>query len=136
MMFFRKRMVPPTPPSLVKLYVATVSLMSGAGSSTPISDQVPELRYAQPEVPCAGTAATAEPVSCVAGATTGTGETPVSVATAGRSGPSTCPGCTTVPRMFVGRFNALSRSYAQPRAVGSYIWLVVALLNSLTLIPV
>src|SRR5262249_3367356 len=92
MMFFRNRIVPPTPPSLVKLYLATLSLISGADSSTPISDQVPELRYAQPEIPCNGTAATAEPVSCVAGATTGTGVTPVSVATAGRNGPSTWPG--------------------------------------------
>ena len=91
MMFFRKRIVPPTPPSLVKLYRSALSLMSGPAISTPISDQVPELMYAQ-ESPWAGTAATAEPVSCDAGAITGTASSPVSGRQTGRSGPSTVPG--------------------------------------------
>ena len=42
-MFFRKRTVPPTPPSLVKLAASAGSPTRGDGSSTPISDQVPEL---------------------------------------------------------------------------------------------
>src|SRR5262249_22050175 len=105
------------------------------GSSTPISDQVPELMYAQ-ESPLAGTAAMAEPVSCVAGAVTGTGLTPVSLASAGRRGPRTVAGAAARARNFVGRPNAFTRPYAQPRAVGSYIWLVVALVNSITFTPV
>ena len=43
-MFFSKRIVPQTPPSLVKLKRQAVSLMTGSGLSTPISDHVPELR--------------------------------------------------------------------------------------------
>ena len=43
MMFLRKRIVPPTPPSLVKLAARASSLTSGPGNSTPISDHVPEL---------------------------------------------------------------------------------------------
>ena len=89
-------MVPPTPPSLVKLYWSTCSSMRGAGSSAPISDQVPELMYAQ-FAPWAGTAATAEPVSCDAGAMTGAAFRPVSTAMVCRSGPRTVPGATTVP---------------------------------------
>ena len=43
-MFFRKRVVPPTPPSLVKL-CRQGRLVDAAASavSTPMSDQVPEL---------------------------------------------------------------------------------------------
>src|SRR5206468_1085081 len=111
------------------------SVTSGRGSSAPMSDQVPELMYAQ-DSPRAGTAATADPVSCVAGATTGTGVTPVSVATDGRSGPSTIPGATIVPSIFAGRPNFWTRSYAQVRVIGSSIWLVLASVNSLTLMPV
>src|SRR6266481_340443 len=99
--------------------------MRGWGISAPISDQVPELMYAH-DVPCAGTAATAEPVSCEAGAMTGTEVKPVSTATPERSGPSTVPGATSVPRMCAGSPNAFTRPNAQPFAVGSYIWLVLA----------
>src|SRR5687767_6060816 len=134
-MFFNSRVVPATPPSLVKFAASVPSLTSGCGNSAPISDQVPELMYAH-DSPRAGTAATAEPVSCVAGATTGTGVTPVSVATDLRNGPSTVPGGTTVPSIFVGRPNFWIRSYAQPRLAGSSIWLVLASVNSLTLMPV
>src|SRR5262249_11482960 len=109
--------------------------MSGAGISTPISDPVPELMYAQ-EAPCAGTAATAAAVSCDAGAMTGAGLTPASVATDARSGPSTVPGWTRLPSSRVGRPNAWIRPNAQPRAVGPYIWLVLASVTSLTVTPV
>ena len=44
MMFFSSRIVPATPPSLVKLYLIVSAVMTGRGTSTPSSDQVPELR--------------------------------------------------------------------------------------------
>ena len=44
MMFLRSRVVPPIPPSLVKLAARVASLMTGRGTSTPRSDHVPELR--------------------------------------------------------------------------------------------
>ena len=76
-------------------------------------------------MPRAGTAATAAPVSCVAGATTGTGDAPVSVATAVRSGPSTVPGGMMLPRMCAGSPNACTSGKAQPFAVGSYSCVVL-----------
>src|SRR5947209_1611063 len=100
-----------------------------------MSDQVPELMYAQERAP-AGTAATAEAVSCVAGTMTGTGPAPVSVASAGRIGPSSVPGCTSVPKSLPGNPNARTRSYAQVRALGSIIWLVLASVYSLHWMPV
>src|SRR5262249_49555877 len=106
-----------------------------AGISAPINDHVPELMYAH-DVPCAGTAATAEPVSCDAVATTGTGFNPVSAATDARSGLSTVPGCTMLPKIFEGRLNASTNSNAQPRVAGLSICVVLALLNSFTLTPV
>ena len=42
-MFFNSRMVPPTPPSLVKLSCSTASLTTGCGDSMPIKAQVPRL---------------------------------------------------------------------------------------------
>ena len=68
-MFLSSRVVPQTPPSLVKSSSMARGVMIGAGSSVPSSDQVPELRNAV--VPLAETAANAEPVSWLAGATTG-----------------------------------------------------------------
>src|SRR5262249_61729586 len=96
----------------------------GAGSSPPISAHVPELMYAPrgdqpPGPPAPGPAATAEPVSCVAGTTTCAGLMPVSVAIAGRSGPSTVPGWTIVPRMCAGSSNALTSGNAHIFVVGS-----------------
>ena len=43
-MFLSRRIVSQTPPSLVKLNASAVSFTTGCGVSTPISDQVPELR--------------------------------------------------------------------------------------------
>src|SRR5262249_6574084 len=102
----------------------------------------PELRYAQlgEAVPSlagsAGTAATADPVSCEAGAITGTGPAPVSAITVGRRGPSRLPGGTMVPSMRAGRSKAFIRPKAQFLLEGSSIWLVLASVNSFTLIPV
>src|SRR5262245_18496571 len=117
MMFFRNRTVPPTPPSLVKLAARAPSPVNGAGSSTPISDHGPELMYAH-DSPRAGTAATAEAVSCDAVAITGMGCTPVSLATQARRGPSTVPGLTSVPSTCPGRPNDCTSGYAQLRVVG------------------
>ena len=60
-MFFSSRVVPQTPPSLVKFSSRARDVMIGAGSSVPSSDHVPELRNAL--VPPASTAATADAVS-------------------------------------------------------------------------
>ena len=61
MMFFSTRVVPPTPPSFVKLKARASGVMIGAGASVPIKDHVPELINAVS--PPAAIAATAEPVS-------------------------------------------------------------------------
>ena len=105
-MFLRKRVVPPTPPSLVKFASRAASLSRGCFNSTPISDQVPELMYAHEEDEDAGTAAMADAVSCDAGAITGAALIPVSATTEGRSGPRTVPGWTSVPRISAGMPNA------------------------------
>ncbi len=42
-MFFNKRIVSPTPPSLVKFSSRHLSLTTGCGLSTPINDHVPLL---------------------------------------------------------------------------------------------
>jgi hypothetical protein len=60
--FFRKRVVPSTPPSFVKLYFIASLVSIGLFSSTPINDHVPELKKAQ-SFPSAGTDTTAEAVS-------------------------------------------------------------------------
>ena len=49
-------------------------------------------------------------VSCDAGAITGAAFNPVSAVSAVRSGPSTVPGCTSVPRMRSGRPKPRTRS--------------------------
>ena len=47
-MFFSSRVVPQTPPSLVKFASSARGVMIGRGTSVPSSDQVPELRNARP----------------------------------------------------------------------------------------
>ena len=42
--FFRNRVVPSTPPSLVKFIAHDSSVMTGAGNSMPMSDHVPDER--------------------------------------------------------------------------------------------
>src|SRR4029453_18150021 len=68
-MFLSSRVVPETPPSLVKFSSRDRVVMIGASTSAPSRDQVPELRKAR-RGPTA-TDATADPVSWQAGATTG-----------------------------------------------------------------
>src|ERR671912_912578 len=41
MTFFKRRVLPPNPPSLVKLALSPSSVATGPGSSTPTRDQVP-----------------------------------------------------------------------------------------------
>jgi hypothetical protein len=84
----RYRIVPSTPPSLVKLARRDASLRTGASSSTPTSDQVPHEIYANCS-DAAGTPTTADAVSCEPTATTsGLSGTPRSAST----GPITVPG--------------------------------------------
>src|SRR5207302_8921725 len=71
MTIFRRRVVTPTPPSLVKFSHRASAVTTGASSSVPTRDHVPELRNAVPSR--AEMAATADPVSWVAGAITDTG---------------------------------------------------------------
>ena len=42
-MFFSSRILPATPTSLVKFSASDSALMTGASSSSPINDHVPEL---------------------------------------------------------------------------------------------
>ena len=96
--------------------------MSGSASSAPITDQVPELIQAKSPrcpPPAAGTAATAEPVSWLAGAMIGTGPTPSSAARAVCSGPSTVPAGTTSGKMPVGISRAARSGPAQASRRGS-----------------
>ena len=67
--FRSRRKVPATPPSFVKLAAKVSSVISGSSTSRPTSDHVPTLRKAE-SASRNGTAATAEPVSCVATAIT------------------------------------------------------------------
>src|SRR5437867_2165063 len=91
-MFFRKRIVPQTPPSLVKFRSRALVVMIGAVSSVPRSDHVPELMNAR--LPPAFTDATADAVSWQAGAITvvpaSDGDTSL------RSAPTDVPGGTMV----------------------------------------
>src|ERR1051325_167540 len=127
-MFFNSRYVPSTPPSLVKLKASTCGDSCASETSTPISDHVPELRYAQvldsAPLPSncnrgsTGTAATAEAVSCEAGAMTAISFKPVRFAMDLRREPTCVPGATTSGKSLPGRPNRFSKSYDQRRFVG------------------
>ena len=131
-MFLSKRVVPQTPPSLVKFSSRARAVITGAPSSVPSSDHVPELRNAR--CPSARTAATAEPVSWQAGATTrvpwsdGCASAPMR--------PTIVPGSTTGGRMRVGTSSICSRSVAHDRVRASMNCVVVALVNSAVMSPV
>ncbi|GAB3932500.1 hypothetical protein GCM10027614_01800 [Micromonospora vulcania] len=124
--------MPSTPDSLVKLARRLCSLSTGASSSTPTSDQVPQEMYAKC-APVAGTPTTAEAVSCDPTATTaGSPGSPSS----GRTGP------IRVPASRSGGNNSLRipasriRSVAQARRRRSYSWVVEALVTSAPTSPV
>src|SRR2546430_8774379 len=86
-MFFNSRVVPQTPPSLVKLSASALEVMTGSRNSVPSSDQVPELRNAT--FPDAATDATADAVSWQAGAPTGV--SPQAAAPPAHTGPVPLP---------------------------------------------
>ena len=131
-MFLSRRVVPQTPPSLVKLSSRARCVMTGAATSVPSSDQVPELRNAA--LPWVATAATAEPVSWQAGTTTGV---PASAGeTSARTEPITAPGSKICGSRRVGRPSASNSSVAQLRVRAFMNWVVVALVYSAPRVPV
>ncbi len=83
-----------------------------------------------------GTAATAEPVSWQAGAMTSTRPAPVPSASCERRGPRLVPGGTMSGRNPVGMSKDSSRPAAHSPRRGSKNWVVVAMENSLALVPV
>src|SRR3954465_9412472 len=100
--------------------------MIGALSSVPTSDQVPELMNAVR--PDAATDATAEPVSWVAGATTGV---PASAAhTSALRGPTIDPGSIIGGNIRVGISRSANNPRAQSRVLASTNCVVVAIVNS------
>ena len=131
-MFFSSRVVPATPPSFVTLAASACAVITGRGISTPSSDQVPELRNAR--VRLAGTAATADPVSWHAGATTGVPAS--SEETDDFRGPMTVPGSTSGGSSSTGKSNSRSSGAAHCRDLASTICVVVALVNSARRTPV
>ena len=118
-MFFRKRVVPKTPPSLEKLAAWLAGEMTGEASSRPMTDQVPELRKTG-SASSAGTPTTAEAVSCVAGTMTCRPAAPVSAAISGRTGPSLAPASVRGPKSRSGRPRPAINSRSQSRTRGLY----------------
>jgi len=98
----------------------------GSFTSVPTSDHVPELMNAVR--PDAETDATAEPVSWVAGATTGV---PASAAHApALSAPTIEPGSIIGGRIRVGISRSANNPLAQSRVLASTNCVVVAIVNS------
>src|SRR5204862_3723719 len=116
MTFFRRRVVPATPPSLVKFMRNASELMMGASISVPSNDQVPELRNAVPSR--AAMAATAEPVSWDAGAITGAPHNEEPDATPAISFPTTVPGSTMGAGNLEGKPSWSISDVAQVRETG------------------
>src|SRR5512133_4282884 len=135
MMFFKRRVVPSMPPSLVMFSSWARGKRQAFCTSIPMSDHVPELRYAQLGLPelAAGTPATAEAVSCVGGATTFIGGKPARSATSARSFPSVVPGGTILGKILFGRSNFLSKGMDQFRFTGCTHCVVLPLVYSTTL---
>src|SRR5438445_8072212 len=125
-MFFNSRVVPQTPPSLVKLSASALEVMTGSRNSVPSSDQVPELRNAT--FPDAETDATADAVSWQAGATTGV---PAQAAdTLACRVPIIVPGCTSGCSRRVGNPISSSILVAHVRVRASMNCVVVATVYS------
>ena len=108
--------------------------MSGLSSSVPTRDHVPELRNAVPSR--ATTAATAEPVSCEAGAITGVPVSAESEVTSFDSVPTIVPGSTISAGNSEGSSSFSMRLRHHPRFCEFTIWVVVAFVNSQTAFPV
>ncbi len=136
MMLRRYRTVPSSPSSLVKLAARLSSVSTGAVSSRPASDQVPVQMYAK-RSPEAGTAATAEAVSCDPTAVTRTGPaSPVSSSTRGVNIPAGSPGRRSGAKRARSIPSRSATSYDQSRVRGSISWVVEALVSSVPCSPV
>src|SRR5207237_9753949 len=109
-------------------------LRTGASSSVPRSDQVPELRKAVPSR--AEMAATAEAVSCEAGAMTGLPESEEVRAMPGNKVPIKAPGSTIGAGSDDGSSRRAINSVAHWRFTGFTMWVVVAFVNAETAFPV
>ena len=121
--------MPSTPASFVTFAANAASVMTGSRSSSPTSDHVPALTKAEPSSRN-GTAATAEPVSCVATATTSARPRPLSSATPSERGASTVPGSTTSGKTRAGTPSRSRRSSAHARRCGSKHCVVLAFVRS------
>ena len=128
--------MPSTPPSFVKPATRPASSSRGSVSSTPTSDHVPLETYANDEV-SAGTATTADAVSCEPTSVTGVwAGRPVAAATSGRSVPRVVPGSAIGARID-GSMPTSAASPASQRPVrGSSSPVVDALVRSATATPV
>ncbi|GAA3095408.1 hypothetical protein GCM10020001_009310 [Nonomuraea salmonea] len=109
-------------------------MSTGPGSSTPASDQVPQETYAKAG-PAAGTAATADAVSCEPTALTGADQ-PISAATSRRSPPTASPGSRSGGRMPGGRPSCLTSGNAHDLVRTSSSPVVEALVTSAPVSPV
>ena len=134
-MFFKNLVVPSMPPSFVKFSLKLSSVMIAEGDSIPRSDHVPQLRYAY-SPSAAGTAATAEPVSCPATATTGIAPRPVASCTCAVKVPTTVPGRVITPNFSRGMSSAFSMSLSRSPVTGFSICDVEATVYSHTALPV
>src|ERR1051325_7522278 len=137
MMFLSSRYVPSKPPSLVRFNSCVRADKEAVCTSAPMSDQVPELIYAQLALPvlAVGTPATAEAVSWAGGAMILTLPRPVFSVTPGRSRPRFEPGGTISGKMRAGRPNFFRSPVAQSRVSGFRHWEVEAMVNSATSEP-
>src|SRR5690554_2495530 len=117
-MFFNKRVEPSAPPSLVKFNEKVSSLITGCSDLIPIKDQVPELRYAK-RSPSAGTASTADPVSCPATAITSTPCRPLVRSAESDNGPILVPEKTKGAKRSLLNSIASSKAGSNERVRGS-----------------
>ena len=100
----------------------------------PMSDQVPELKNRK-SFSSAGTARTAEPVSCVGGRTTSQSK-PTSSRTSGDREPRRYPGWRSSPKIRRGTPRRSMRSKSQERVFASRSWVVLAFVYSAEIWPV
>ena len=130
----RYRTVPSTPASLVKLAARLASVSTGWSSSSPTSDHVPQEMYAKSS-PTAGTATTADAVSCEP--TVHTGTDPCSP-TSARTWPSSAPGVEQRREQALLSMPEPLREVASPTSacVASSSPVVDALVTSATRAPV
>ena len=127
--------MPSTPPSFVKFKASVSAVITGASVSTPISDQVPLLKYAKLRS-SAGTAATADPVSCPATAITGIAPNPVIFCTSSVNVPIFSPGKTKRPKFSSCSPTAFSNSGSRRCVCAFTNWAVEAMVYSVTIFPV